>query len=119
MGIVNGTTNYILDRMDREGSEFADVLADAQRSATPRPTRRPMSRATTRRRRPRSSRRSRSTRPCLDAVHREGITAIDRRRWMRARARLRHQAARRVRADHGCRGESPTGEAISVRVYPR
>ncbi len=31
MGIVNGTTNYILDRMDTEGAEFADVLADAQR----------------------------------------------------------------------------------------
>ena len=30
MGIVNGTTNYILDRMDREGSDFAEVLADAQ-----------------------------------------------------------------------------------------
>ncbi|MGO1838469.1 MAG: homoserine dehydrogenase [Candidatus Microbacterium stercoravium] len=29
-GIVNGTTNYILDRMDKEGAEFADVLADAQ-----------------------------------------------------------------------------------------
>ena len=31
MGIVNGTTNYILDRMDGEGADFADVLADAQR----------------------------------------------------------------------------------------
>ncbi|MFE6734070.1 homoserine dehydrogenase [Microbacterium sp. NPDC057650] len=31
MGIVNGTTNYILDRMDSEGADFADVLADAQR----------------------------------------------------------------------------------------
>ncbi|MBQ3357747.1 MAG: homoserine dehydrogenase [Microbacterium sp.] len=31
MGIVNGTTNYILDRMDTEGADFADVLADAQR----------------------------------------------------------------------------------------
>ncbi len=30
LGIVNGTTNYILDRMDREGAELADVLADAQ-----------------------------------------------------------------------------------------
>jgi len=30
-GIVNGTTNYILTRMQTEGSEFADVLADAQR----------------------------------------------------------------------------------------
>lgn len=30
-GILNGTTNYILTRMADEGSEFADVLADAQR----------------------------------------------------------------------------------------
>ena len=30
-GIVNGTCNYILTRMKREGAPFADVLADAQR----------------------------------------------------------------------------------------
>ena len=30
-GILNGTTNYILSRMASEGSDFADVLADAQR----------------------------------------------------------------------------------------
>jgi homoserine dehydrogenase len=30
-GIVNGTTNYILTRMEAEGADFADVLADAQR----------------------------------------------------------------------------------------
>lgn len=30
-GIVNGTTNYILTRMQAEGSNFSDVLADAQR----------------------------------------------------------------------------------------
>lgn len=30
-GIVNGTTNYILTRMQQEGADFADVLADAQR----------------------------------------------------------------------------------------
>ncbi|WP_066377615.1 homoserine dehydrogenase [Anabaena sp. CA = ATCC 33047] len=30
-GIINGTTNYILTRMQTEGSDFADVLADAQR----------------------------------------------------------------------------------------
>ncbi|MDZ8052760.1 MAG: homoserine dehydrogenase [Aulosira sp. ZfuVER01] len=30
-GIVNGTTNYILTRMQKEGSNFEDVLADAQR----------------------------------------------------------------------------------------
>jgi homoserine dehydrogenase len=31
LGIVNGTTNYILDRMDTEGDDFDEVLADAQR----------------------------------------------------------------------------------------
>lgn len=30
-GIVNGTTNYILTRMQAEGSSFDDVLADAQK----------------------------------------------------------------------------------------
>jgi homoserine dehydrogenase len=29
MGIVNGTTNFILDRMDSTGSTFADALAEA------------------------------------------------------------------------------------------
>ena len=29
-GIVNGTTNYILTAMAREGRAYADVLADAQ-----------------------------------------------------------------------------------------
>ena len=30
-GIMNGTCNYILTRMEREGVNFSDVLADAQR----------------------------------------------------------------------------------------
>jgi len=30
-GILNGTCNYILSRMDEEGDDFADVLADAQK----------------------------------------------------------------------------------------
>ena len=40
MGIINGTTNYILTRMSREGAAYADVLADAQRLglAEPDPT---------------------------------------------------------------------------------
>jgi len=40
MGIINGTTNYILTRMSQEGSAYADVLADAQRLglAEPDPT---------------------------------------------------------------------------------
>ena len=39
-GIINGTTNYILSRMSREGAAYADVLADAQRLglAEPDPT---------------------------------------------------------------------------------
>ena len=31
LGIVNGTTNFILTKMHRAGAEFADVLAEAQR----------------------------------------------------------------------------------------
>jgi homoserine dehydrogenase len=31
LGIVNGTTNYILTRMTEDGAPFGDVLADAQR----------------------------------------------------------------------------------------
>lgn len=40
MGIINGTTNYILTRMSQEGSAYADVLRDAQRLglAEPDPT---------------------------------------------------------------------------------
>ena len=30
-GILNGTTNFILTKMDREGASFEDVLAEAQR----------------------------------------------------------------------------------------
>jgi homoserine dehydrogenase len=30
LGIVNGTTNYILDRMDTSGADFATALAEAQ-----------------------------------------------------------------------------------------
>ena len=31
MGIVNGTTNYILTKMSEEGADYADALAEAQR----------------------------------------------------------------------------------------
>lgn len=31
LGIVNGTTNFILDQMDSTGAQFADALAEAQR----------------------------------------------------------------------------------------
>lgn len=40
MGIINGTTNYILSRMSSEGAAYADVLVEAQRLglAEPDPT---------------------------------------------------------------------------------
>lgn len=40
MGIINGTTNYILSRMSQEGSSYADALAQAQQLgfAEPDPT---------------------------------------------------------------------------------
>ncbi len=31
MGIINGTTNYILTRMTKEGKDYAEVLSEAQR----------------------------------------------------------------------------------------
>ena len=37
MGIINGTTNYILSRMSREGASYEDVLADAQRMGLAEP----------------------------------------------------------------------------------
>ncbi len=40
MGIINGTTNYILSRMSTEGTSYAEVLSDAQKMglAEPDPT---------------------------------------------------------------------------------
>ena len=37
MGIINGTTNYILSRMSREGASYEEVLADAQRMGLAEP----------------------------------------------------------------------------------
>ena len=40
MGIINGTTNYILSRMTQNGESYEAVLSDAQRLglAEPDPT---------------------------------------------------------------------------------
>ena len=38
LGIVNGTTNYILDRMDTAGAGSQTPWTRPRRSATPRPT---------------------------------------------------------------------------------
>ena len=47
IGIVNGTTNYILDKMDTYGSGFAEALAEAQDLGYAEPTRPPTSRPST------------------------------------------------------------------------
>ncbi len=64
LGIVNGTTNFILDRMDATGRPSPTRSPPPPSAATRRPTRPRTSAATTPRRRPRSSPASRSTPPC-------------------------------------------------------
>lgn len=43
MGIVNGTTNFILDKMDSTGAAIRKPSTRPPRSGTPKPTRPPMS----------------------------------------------------------------------------
>ncbi|GAA5211323.1 homoserine dehydrogenase [Microbacterium kyungheense] len=115
MGIVNGTTNYILDRMDTEGAEFADVLANAQRLgyAEADPTADVEGYDAAQKAAILASLAFHTTVP-LDAVHREGITSIDRSMMDAARhagyvIKLLAVCERLVEA---------SGESISVRVYP-
>ncbi|GAA1658917.1 homoserine dehydrogenase [Microbacterium flavum] len=119
MGIVNGTTNYILDRMDREGSDFADVLADAQAAgyAEADPTADVEGFDAAQKAAILASLAFHTAVP-VDAVHREGITSIDKAVMDAARGagyvvKLLAVCERLDGAD-----ESPSGEAISVRVYP-
>jgi len=120
MGIVNGTTNYILDRMDTEGSEFADVLADAQRLgyAEADPTADVEGYDAAQKAAILASLAFHTAVP-LDAVHREGIRSIDRQTMDAARhagyvIKLLAVCERVTDAE----AASATGEAISVRVYP-
>ena len=78
LGIVNGTTNFILSEMAATGRELRRARSPGRRSsATRRPTRPRTSAAPTRRRRWRSSPGWRSTpRSSLDDVTYEGITEI-------------------------------------------
>jgi homoserine dehydrogenase len=61
LGIVNGTTNYVLTRMDETGRGSPRRSTKARPSATPRPTPPPTSTASTQPPRRRSSPGSRST----------------------------------------------------------
>jgi homoserine dehydrogenase len=118
MGIVNGTTNYILDRMDREGADFADVLADAQRLgyAEADPTADVEGYDAAQKAAILASLAFHTAVP-LDAVHREGITHIDKQMMDAARSagfviKLLAVCERLVG------GAEDGGDAISVRVYP-
>ncbi|HWK77343.1 homoserine dehydrogenase [Microbacterium sp.] len=115
MGIVNGTTNYILDRMDSEGADFAEVLADAQRLgyAEADPTADVEGYDAAQKAAILASLAFHTAVP-LDAVHREGITAITPAMIEEARA-----AGFVIKLLAVCERITVDGtESISVRVYP-
>jgi len=117
MGIVNGTTNYILDRMDAEGADFADVLAQAQALgyAEADPTADVEGYDAAQKAAILASLAFHTAVP-LDAVHREGITSIDSSMIDAAR-----HAGYVIKLLAVCERLAPgdgDGESISVRVYP-
>ncbi|TQK19123.1 homoserine dehydrogenase [Microbacterium sp. SLBN-154] len=116
MGIVNGTTNYILDRMDTEGAEFADVLADAQRLgyAEADPTADVEGYDAAQKAAILASLAFHTSVP-LESVHREGITGIDKAMMDAAR-----HAGLVIKLLAVCERLRDAGDAesISVRVYP-
>ncbi|MBD7957123.1 homoserine dehydrogenase [Microbacterium sp. Sa4CUA7] len=120
MGIVNGTTNYILDRMDAEGAEFDDVLAEAQALgyAEADPTADVEGYDAAQKAAILASLAFHTAVP-LEAVHREGILGID--KAMMDAARHAGYVIKLLAVCERLAGEtdaSATGEAISVRVYP-
>lgn len=118
MGIVNGTTNYILDRMDTEGADFGEVLAQAQALgyAEADPTADVEGYDAAQKAAILASLAFHTSVP-LEAVHREGITHIDQGMIESARKagfvlKLLAVCERLRDADAG------DAESISVRVYP-
>lgn len=115
MGIVNGTTNYILDRMDTEGADFGDVLADAQRLgyAEADPTADVEGYDAAQKAAILASLAFHTAVP-LDAVYREGITSVTASMIEEARA-----AGFVIKLLAVCERLDVDGtESISVRVYP-
>ena len=115
MGIVNGTTNYILDRMDTEGADFAEVLADAQRLgyAEADPTADIEGFDAAQKAAILASLAFHTTVP-LDAVHREGITHVTSSMIEEARG-----AGFVIKLLAVCERLTAEGaESISARVYP-
>ncbi|WP_110588354.1 homoserine dehydrogenase [Microbacterium suaedae] len=116
-GIVNGTTNYILDRMDKEGAAFDAVLADAQALgyAEADPTADVGGHDAAQKAAILASLAFHTHVP-LDQVHLEGITEIDAAAIDNAR-----KAGFVIKLLATCErlpAEGDDGEAISVRVYP-
>ncbi|MGP3535324.1 homoserine dehydrogenase [Microbacterium sp. RD1] len=116
MGIVNGTTNYILDRMDTEGAEFSDVLAQAQSLgyAEADPTADVDGYDAAQKAAILASLAFHTTVP-LEAVHREGIRSID--KQMIDDARHAGYVIKLLAVCERLPGDDGW-EAISVRVYP-
>jgi len=115
MGIVNGTTNYILDRMDTEGADFGEVLAQAQALgyAESDPTADVEGYDAAQKAAILASLAFHTAIP-LEAVHREGITSIDKAMIDSAR-----HAGHVIKLLAVCeRLTDEPEEAISVRVYP-
>ena len=115
MGIVNGTTNYILDRMETEGADFGDVLADAQRLgyAEADPTADVEGYDAAQKAAILASLAFHTAVP-LEAVYREGITSVSASMIEEARS-----AGFVIKLLAVCeRIEANGSESISVRVYP-
>lgn len=117
LGIVNGTTNYILDRMDTWGDDFDEALAEATRLgyAEADPTADVEGFDAAQKASILASLAFHTTVP-LDAVHREGITSVTREQVHAAR-----KAGYVVKLLAICERltDSATGvEGVSARVHP-
>jgi homoserine dehydrogenase len=117
LGIVNGTTNFILDRMDRDGGSFADALATATELgyAEADPTADIEGYDAAQKAAILASLAFHTTVP-LEAVHRQGITAITGDEIESAR-----RAGYVVKLLAICErlADPATGqEGVSARVYP-
>ncbi len=117
LGIVNGTTNYILDRMDREGDTFENALAIATELgyAEADPTADIESYDAAQKAAILASLAFHTTIP-VDAVHREGITSITREQMAAAK-----RAGYVIKLLAVCERvtDPETGvEGVSARVHP-
>lgn len=115
LGIVNGTTNYILDRMDTRGDDLDEALAEATRLgyAEADPTADIEGYDAAAKAAILASLAFHTTVP-LDAVHREGITSITRDEVLAARA-----AGYVVKLLAICERVEEDGiEGVSARVHP-